>query len=93
MSRDDIDAVLAGDMRYDDLTEDADQAAVREVWKQRAVERIANLDLETEFRARGEQYSTMENGRLVRYVPGDAEDEYVDEKGIIVKVYVQPTES
>lgn len=91
MSQKDIDACLAGELSYDDLDE-SDQALVHSIWMQRAEERRLSLDLVSEFRAKGEQYSTMEDGKLVRYVAGDAEREYVDERGIIVKVYVRPTE-
>src|SRR5690349_13964009 len=52
----DIERVLAGDASYDDIGDPA-QAVVRATWDQRIAERIAALDLETEFTAAGESWS------------------------------------
>lgn len=47
-----VEAVLAGEARYDDLPA-RDQALVRDQWTLRINERIASLDLALEFAAEG----------------------------------------
>lgn len=51
-TRDEIAAVLAGTLRYDDAS-DAAQAAVRDAWQARLDELANGFDLEAEFIAEG----------------------------------------
>ena len=65
VSQRDIERVLAGDGSYDRLAEN-EQAIVRAVWDERVAQRIAALNYETEFRARGESWSTLDDkGRVI----------------------------
>lgn len=49
---DQVTAVLAGELRYDDVGDDA-QALVRAAWEADIDRHIAGLDLEATFRAEG----------------------------------------
>lgn len=65
--------VLAGARSYDDLT-DREQAVVRAEWEVRIAERIATLDLVSEFEAAGRPYSYLNSeGEIVTWRPNAAE--------------------
>jgi hypothetical protein len=70
-----VEDVLAGRARYDDITTDA-QAVVRDAWATTMDERRLSLDLVAEFMAAGRSYAALdEGGQLVRYAPDGTEHE------------------
>lgn len=65
MSSHDIDVVLTGDCRYDELAE-REQAVVRDAWDARIVDRIAALDLRDELGADGGTWAETDvSGQVV----------------------------
>ena len=69
----DIGDVLAGRASYDDLSA-REQAVVRAEWEVRIAERIATLDLVSEFEAAGRTYSYLNSeGEIVTWRPDAAE--------------------
>lgn len=66
VSQRDIELVLAGDGRYDELAE-REQAVVRGVWDERILERLASLDLRGELAADGGTWAESDaDGRVTR---------------------------
>lgn len=64
ISQRDVERVLAGDGSYDALSE-REQAIVRANWDEQVADRIARLDLETEFTDAGEIWSEADAGGRV----------------------------
>jgi hypothetical protein len=62
----DVARVLAGEMRYDDLSSSELQAAVRCTWSAGFAETLVGVDFESDFRAKGWTWSTLdEDGNVV----------------------------
>jgi predicted S18 family serine protease len=59
-----VQAVLAGERRYDELNP-PEQAFVRTAWDEQIAERLANLDLAADFEAQGHSWAELaEDGSL-----------------------------
>lgn len=71
--RDLVELVLDGELAYDDLDFDIDQARVRQVWDERVAERIAALDFEGEFMTQGRAWTEIEeDGTPIRRDPSSS---------------------
>lgn len=61
-----VERVLSGALAYDDANVDA-QARVRQAWDQRMSDRRNGLDLATEFRERGRNWSECDaDGKMLQ---------------------------
>lgn len=68
-----VERVLDGDMSYDDLATEEEQAVVRRVVDERVTARIADLNLEREFieQGRSSWIDADAEGNPIRRAPGD----------------------
>lgn len=73
--RSSVERVLDGDLAYDDLPTESEQATVRAVWSERIAERIAATDFEAEFTAQGRAWTDVDaDGKPIRRNPTEGSD-------------------
>ncbi|GAA1563922.1 hypothetical protein GCM10009691_41480 [Brevibacterium picturae] len=74
-ARSDVEKVLDGEMRYDDLGTEEEQAVVRKVVDERIREDIASLNFEAEFIAQGRAWTDVDaDGKPILRAPTESGD-------------------